>query len=179
MRLATGIAVVNTRTLLPWERITKQTTSLVIQVLPTSAPCLIKKGVVLFNRIRPKRDAGRAPGNRTADRATRHRSFSEESRTAAAVVKVSDDVAKIKAWISIINERIGVLVEGGGKKYCEGLKGSGWVRPWTVRSVVDLADLIATLTGESKAWSKRAVEFVIGELKSEVRECPSVPLQKR
>ena len=72
-----------------------------------------------------------------------------------------------------------MLVEGGGRKYCEGLKGSGWVRPWTARSVVDLADLITTLTGESKAWSELAVEFVIGGFESEVGECPSVPLQKR
>ena len=66
---------------------------------------------------------------------------------------------------------------GRGRKYCEGLKGSEWTRPWTVRSVVDLVDLIATLTGESKAWSDRAVEFVSEEFRKEVRECPSVVLR--
>ena len=53
--LATGIAVVSTRTLLPWECITKQITSLVIQVPPTDTPSLIKKGIVFFNRICPVR----------------------------------------------------------------------------------------------------------------------------
>ena len=105
----------------------------------------------------------------------------EESRTAAAVVKVSEDVAKIKMWISTIDEKVGMLVEGGSRKYRGGLKGSEWARPWTVRSVVDLVvdlvDLIATLTGENKAWSDRAVEFVAEELRKEVRECPSVVLR--
>ena len=52
VHLATRIAVGNARNLLPWERITKQTTSLVIQVPPTDAPSLIKKGNLLFNRVR-------------------------------------------------------------------------------------------------------------------------------
>ena len=43
----------------------------------------------------------------------------EESRTAAAVVKVSEDVAEIKMWISTADEKIGKLIEGGGRKYCE------------------------------------------------------------
>ena len=55
VHLATGFAVGSARALLPWERITKQTTSLVIQVSPTDAPSLIKKGIVLFNRVRPVR----------------------------------------------------------------------------------------------------------------------------
>ena len=55
VHLATGIAVGNARTLLPWDRITKLTTSLVIQVPPTDAPSLIKKGILLFNHIRPVR----------------------------------------------------------------------------------------------------------------------------
>ena len=55
VHLAPGIAVGSARTLLPWERITKQTTSLVIQVSPINAPSLIKRGIVLFNRVRPVR----------------------------------------------------------------------------------------------------------------------------
>lgn len=46
-----------------------------------------------------------------------------------------------------------------------------------MRSAVDLVDLIATLTSESKAWSDRAVEFVAEVFKKEVRECPSVVLR--
>ena len=38
VHLATGIAIGNARTLLPWDRITKLTTSLVIQVPPTDVP---------------------------------------------------------------------------------------------------------------------------------------------
>ena len=56
-------------------------------------------------------------------------------------------------WISAMDEKVGILVEGGSRKYAEGLKESKSIRPWTVRSVVDLVDLITTLTGESKAWS--------------------------
>ena len=52
-----------------------------------------------------------------------------------------------------MDEKVGILVEGGSRKYAEGLKESKSIRPWTVRSVVDLVDLITTLTGESKAWS--------------------------
>ena len=52
VHLATGIAVGNACTLLPWERITKQTTSLVPS---TDAASLIKKGILLFNRVRPVR----------------------------------------------------------------------------------------------------------------------------
>ena len=55
VHLATGIAVGNARTLLPWDRISKLTTSLVIQVPPTDAPSLIKNGILLFNRVRPVR----------------------------------------------------------------------------------------------------------------------------
>ena len=55
VHLATGIAVGGARTLLPWDKITKLTTSLVIQVPPTDAPILIKKGILLFNRVRPVR----------------------------------------------------------------------------------------------------------------------------
>lgn len=36
----------------------------------------------------------------------------EKSRTAAAVM-VSEDAAKIKLWISTIDEKVGMLVEGG------------------------------------------------------------------
>ena len=78
----------------------------------------------------------------------------EESRIAAAVVKVSDGVARIKVWVSTIDGKLGMLVEGGDRKYCEGLKGSNWTRLRTVRSVADLIDLITTPTGGSKVWSE-------------------------
>ena len=55
VHLTTGIAVSNARTLLPRDRITKLTTSLVIQVPPTDASSLIKNGILLFNRVRPVR----------------------------------------------------------------------------------------------------------------------------
>ena len=55
VHLSTGIAVGGARTLLPWDKITKLTTSLVIQVPPTDAPVLIKNGILLFNRVRPVR----------------------------------------------------------------------------------------------------------------------------
>ena len=55
VHLATGIAIGSARTLLPWDRITKLTTSLVIQVPPTDVPLLVKNGILLFNRIRPVR----------------------------------------------------------------------------------------------------------------------------
>ena len=55
VHLSTGIAVSGARTLLPWDKITKLTTSLVIQVPPIDAPTLIKKGILLFNRVRPVR----------------------------------------------------------------------------------------------------------------------------
>ena len=55
VHLSTGIAVGGARTLLPWDKITKLTTSLVIQVPPTNVPILIKKGILLFNWVRPVR----------------------------------------------------------------------------------------------------------------------------
>ena len=55
VHLSTGIAVSGARTHLPWDKITKLTTSLVIQVPPTDAPVLIKNGILLFNRVRPVR----------------------------------------------------------------------------------------------------------------------------
>ena len=58
VRLSTGIAVGGARTPLPWDRITKLSTSLVIQVPPTDAPILIKMGTLLFNRARPVRACG-------------------------------------------------------------------------------------------------------------------------
>ena len=51
MRLSTGLAVGAARTLLPWDKITKLTTSLVIQAPPTDAPVLIKNGILLGNRV--------------------------------------------------------------------------------------------------------------------------------
>ena len=53
VHLSTSIAVGGARTLLPWDKITNLTTSLVIQVPPTDAPVLIMNGILLFNRVRP------------------------------------------------------------------------------------------------------------------------------
>ena len=47
--------------LLPWDRITKLTTPLVIQVPPTDALALIKKRFLLSNRARPVRLCGQQP----------------------------------------------------------------------------------------------------------------------
>ena len=55
VHLSTGIADGGTRTLLPCDKITNLTISLVIQVFPTDTPVLIKNGILLFNCVRPVR----------------------------------------------------------------------------------------------------------------------------
>lgn len=49
-----------------------------------------------------------------------------------------------------------------------GTQRSNWVKGTTVRSVVDVFDLVSALTGDSNVWSTRAVEYMITELRKEV-----------
>ena len=87
--------------------------------------------------------------------------------TTAAVVEVSNDVAKIK-WILGTDKKLGMLVEGGCRKHAEGMKGSEWVEGRTVRSAVDIIGMATELTGETDTWNTRAVQYIITELRNEV-----------
>ena len=89
-----------------------------------------------------------------------------ECTTTAAVAEVSNDVAEIKRWISGVDKKLEMLVEGGYRKHAEAMKGSDWVKGRTVRSAVDVIDMVTALTGETNAWSTRAVQYMITELRN-------------
>lgn len=91
-----------------------------------------------------------------------------ECTTTAAVVEVSNDVAKIKKRILGTDKKLGMLVEGGCRKHAEGMKGSEWVKGRTVRSAVDIIDMVTELTGETDTWNTRVVQYIITELRNEV-----------
>ena len=67
-----------------------------------------------------------------------------------------------------VDEKLGILIEGGGRMFAESLKGIQWAKPYTVRSAVDLVDIIASLSGESQGWTNRAKGFMIDELRDKV-----------
>ena len=62
----------------------------------------------------------------------------------------------------------GMLMEGEYRKHAEAMKGSDWAKGRTVRSAVDVIDMVTALTGEANAWSTRADQYMITELRKEV-----------
>lgn len=91
-----------------------------------------------------------------------------ECTTTAAVVEVLNDVAKIKKWILGTDKKLGTLVERGCHKHAEEMKGSEWVKGRYVRLVVDIIGMAIELTGETDTWNKRAVQYIITELRNKV-----------